>query len=639
MPSSIDACTCGAGRFAAPEVHEAGCPEHLRARKPGEVQASLEPERQSLVCEDTWGKEETPCKYGPHGRCPICGLVLCRNHLIQHTGPGYVHVATEKVDPEGKEGHPGMRFRLTMNDPFDGSGRLSAELAPDLSHVAVVPDTRQPPKVGVFRVEPSPAVPPDEVRAVDAHGDVVGRITNVGAPIEALPCDACGEPIELSFRVVTVRGKFCPPCAFKTGQRPAPPVPPGIEGHYVPAVGRAVIPARGGEPIAVSAEQTRQGIRVAVEVLRRAEASQEPPRFEADRAEGLKRDEAPDRGRLYIKDDRPPKPGEISVEEYLRDHVREFHPPQDPKVDPTAGYLDGLGTIRSCIDCACLTAGGPTRCLRCVRELQAKKRQGAEVKEIWADEEKKSPVAKRVQAYKAGKVPFQLIPPVAERYHAQAMGVGAQKYGPWNWHGPGVVRASDMVGAIRRHLNDYERGGWLNREVLPDGTVSELPHLAHLMASASILLEAHELGVLDDDRPALHRGEDDGEDEQTEDYLAFRAIKGECLPGRHVFPDATAKRCRCGRTEWVGGLASWGVPISGPPIRSCTTSPHLAGGDWFVTCPACKKTFPETTFPCRTTCGCGVTFMSSIAVASGGGYSVTNTEQLADKSVPTTKEG
>ena len=35
------------------------------------------------------------------------------------------------------------------------------------------------------------------------------------------------------------------------------------------------------------------------------------------------------------------------------------------------GFVEELGcTVRSCIDCGALVGGGPTRCIRCVRELE-----------------------------------------------------------------------------------------------------------------------------------------------------------------------------------------------------------------------------------------------------------------------------
>lgn len=34
-------------------------------------------------------------------------------------------------------------------------------------------------------------------------------------------------------------------------------------------------------------------------------------------------------------------------------------------------YIPGLGTIRECLDCGCLIAGGPTRCKRCASTCEA----------------------------------------------------------------------------------------------------------------------------------------------------------------------------------------------------------------------------------------------------------------------------
>jgi hypothetical protein len=46
-------------------------------------------------------------------------------------------------------------------------------------------------------------------------------------------------------------------------------------------------------------------------------------------------------------------------------------PPATPRRNPQAGprpgtgWLDGIGTVRACIDCGVLVAGGPTRCVTC----------------------------------------------------------------------------------------------------------------------------------------------------------------------------------------------------------------------------------------------------------------------------------
>lgn len=39
------------------------------------------------------------------------------------------------------------------------------------------------------------------------------------------------------------------------------------------------------------------------------------------------------------------------------------------KYDGVEGFIPELGaTVRECIDCGCLVAGGPTRCVRCAKE-------------------------------------------------------------------------------------------------------------------------------------------------------------------------------------------------------------------------------------------------------------------------------
>jgi len=33
-------------------------------------------------------------------------------------------------------------------------------------------------------------------------------------------------------------------------------------------------------------------------------------------------------------------------------------------------FINGLGTVRECVDCACLVAGGPTRCIACANGVK-----------------------------------------------------------------------------------------------------------------------------------------------------------------------------------------------------------------------------------------------------------------------------
>lgn len=73
--------------------------------------------------------------------------------------------------------------------------------------------------------------------------------------------------------------------------------------------------------------------------------------------------------------------------------------------------------------------------------------------------------------------------------------VGAEKYGLMNWR-LDPVSASTYYNAILRHLFAWQDG----QEIDPDSSTGTM-HLAAVMASCAILLDAKELGVLVDDRP------------------------------------------------------------------------------------------------------------------------------------------
>lgn len=91
------------------------------------------------------------------------------------------------------------------------------------------------------------------------------------------------------------------------------------------------------------------------------------------------------------------------------------------------------------------------------------------------------------------KPPLHLIPPAAEIAEAVVMGLGAEKYGPFNWRSE-KVRASIYIAAARRHLAQ-----WLDGE--DDDAESGISHLAHARASLGILLDAIATGNAIDDRP------------------------------------------------------------------------------------------------------------------------------------------
>ena len=90
------------------------------------------------------------------------------------------------------------------------------------------------------------------------------------------------------------------------------------------------------------------------------------------------------------------------------------------------------------------------------------------------------------------KAPLWLLPPSALEAASQAHAHGAAKYGPANWRARRVC-ASTYVSAMMRHLNAWRDGEDNDPE-------SGFTHLAHIIASANILIDAKACGTLEDDR-------------------------------------------------------------------------------------------------------------------------------------------
>lgn len=93
----------------------------------------------------------------------------------------------------------------------------------------------------------------------------------------------------------------------------------------------------------------------------------------------------------------------------------------------------------------------------------------------------------------AGKPPLHLIPPAAEILEAVVMGLGARKYGEFNWR-TSKVRATVYIAAAKRHLAQ-----WLDGQ--NDDPESGVSHLAHARACLGVLLDAIATGNVIDDRP------------------------------------------------------------------------------------------------------------------------------------------
>lgn len=90
------------------------------------------------------------------------------------------------------------------------------------------------------------------------------------------------------------------------------------------------------------------------------------------------------------------------------------------------------------------------------------------------------------------KLPLHLWPGTATALGCLAKLDGMLKYGRSNYRAVGV-RASIYIDAMERHINAYREGEDLD----PD---SNLPHLAHILACAAILVEGQAQGNLTDDR-------------------------------------------------------------------------------------------------------------------------------------------
>lgn len=91
------------------------------------------------------------------------------------------------------------------------------------------------------------------------------------------------------------------------------------------------------------------------------------------------------------------------------------------------------------------------------------------------------------------KAPMELLPAHALIETACVHGLGASKYGRYNWR-QNDVNASTYVSAIMRHLMMWQQGEDIDPE-------SGRSHLAHIAAGCNILMDAKKHGRLIDDRP------------------------------------------------------------------------------------------------------------------------------------------
>jgi len=130
-----------------------------------------------------------------------------------------------------------------------------------------------------------------------------------------------------------------------------------------------------------------------------------------------------------------------------------------------------------------------------IEKVEAFYKSNQEIDEYWDSfpRELVTPVDSNPKTLAAlSKPKLSDVPPVALFGLGAAMSDGAVKYGRFNWRDT-EASASVFYDAMMRHLAD-----WYNGEDFADD--SKIHHLAHLMASCAIVLDAELHGKLKDDR-------------------------------------------------------------------------------------------------------------------------------------------
>jgi len=134
----------------------------------------------------------------------------------------------------------------------------------------------------------------------------------------------------------------------------------------------------------------------------------------------------------------------------------------------------------------------------------------------------------------SGKLPMSLVPTAVVRYASLAFAEGALKYGRFNWRVTGV-RTSIYLDAMLRHLAKFTDGEW-------DDPVTQVPHLASIIACAGIILDALECGKLNDDRPPVNWQTSADIDNRTAHVAHLKEVFQGYSPHQHSIQDADPSR-------------------------------------------------------------------------------------------------
>lgn len=96
------------------------------------------------------------------------------------------------------------------------------------------------------------------------------------------------------------------------------------------------------------------------------------------------------------------------------------------------------------------------------------------------------------------RLPLSLVPGSFIAYTCLGMTEGDAKYGGYNFRVKGV-KVSTYIDALKRHIERFEAGEWIDPE-------THVPHLASMGADVAIIVDGFVQGNINDDRPPAQPG-------------------------------------------------------------------------------------------------------------------------------------
>ena len=99
-----------------------------------------------------------------------------------------------------------------------------------------------------------------------------------------------------------------------------------------------------------------------------------------------------------------------------------------------------------------------------------------------------------MKKFNKGKTPLELLPPLSLEAVADILDFGKEKYGEFNFLEGDIVKNTETIGSVKRHINEYMKFKDVDDE-------SGKKHLAHAVCQLMILLEQDILGIVNENRP------------------------------------------------------------------------------------------------------------------------------------------